>query len=54
MFSSGKGVFVTICTAAGAVIYVVHYQQTYDKAEMHKGVLKDRARRAKKRAELGK
>ena len=54
MFSSGKGTFLTICTAAGTVIYAVHYQQTYDKAVMHKGVLRDRERRARKKAAMEK
>jgi hypothetical protein len=52
MFSSGKGIFVTISVAAATVIYAVHYQQTYDKAEMHKGVLRDRERRAKKKTAI--
>ncbi len=37
--------------ATGAVIYGVHYQQEYDKAEMHKGVLKDLERRKAKALE---
>ena len=51
MPGSGRGFFVSICAAAGAVIYGVHYQQEYDKVEMHKGVLKDVERRRAKALE---
>ena len=45
-----RGVLVAISGAACGVIYAVHYQQEYDKAEMHKGVLRDLERRKSKAA----
>lgn len=45
-----RSVLVAISGAACGVIYAVHYQQEYDKAEMHKGVLRDLERRKSKAA----
>jgi protein PET117 len=47
----GKGVFGFMTVAAAGVIYVVHWQQENDKAEMHKGVLRDKERRRAKEAQ---
>jgi hypothetical protein len=52
MFSSGRGLLVSVSVSACVVIYAVHYQQTRDRTEMHKGVLRDMERRlaAKRKA----
>ena len=45
-----RGVLISMSVTACAVIYAVHYQQEYDKAEMHKGVLRDLERRKDKKS----
>jgi len=52
MSHSGKRVLFGVTVAAAGVIYAVHYQQTFDRTEMHKGVLRDKARQAAKKKEL--
>jgi hypothetical protein len=51
MSKSGKHVLGAVTLCAAGVIYAVHYQQTWEKAEMHKGVLRDKERIAKNKAQ---
>ena len=46
--SSATGVLATVSAAAAIVVYAVHYQQTRDRNEMHKGVIRDKERRKAK------
>lgn len=40
----GKSTLFATAVVVSGIVFVVHYQQIYDKTEMHKGVLKDMAR----------
>jgi hypothetical protein len=44
MAFSGKGVLIAVSLTASVVVYAVHYQQKWERAEMHKGVLRDKER----------
>ena len=48
MSGSGKGILIFMSVGAAAVIYAVHYQQTWEKTEMRKGVLRDIERQKQK------
>ena len=47
MSRSGKHILVAVTLSAAGVIYAVHYQQKWEKAEMHKGVIRDKERMAR-------
>ena len=51
MSQSGRRVLFGVTLAAAGVIYAVHYQQTFERTDMHKGVLRDKARQASKSKE---
>jgi hypothetical protein len=48
MSGSGKGILAFMSVGAAVVIYAVHYQQTWEKTEMRKGVLRDIERQRQK------
>ena len=45
----GKSVLFAVGLSVAGVVFAVHYQQTWEKAEMHKGVIRDRQRVAAKK-----
>ena len=51
MFDRSKVVLGGVMFATLSTIVIVHYQQVYDKAEMRKGVERDKQRREAKKNE---